>query len=76
MTRAQFYSKLSTPLLQTRLASAEKELANHPARQFEQENIDAIRAVLGRRFERHRAADPHCTCNDCLDYHIRHTISD
>lgn len=20
-------------------------------------------------FDRHRAADPHCTCNDCIEYH-------
>lgn len=23
----------------------------------------------GRRFFLHRRTDPHCTCNDCIEYH-------
>lgn len=29
-------------------------------------------AVLRAEFAAHRADDPHCTCNDCLDWHERH----
>ena len=29
------------------------------------------RRALARRLERHRAADPHCTCNDCMAHFTR-----
>lgn len=31
----------------------------------------AVRNAEYRLGRRHRARDPHCTCNDCMDHHIR-----
>lgn len=35
----------------------------------EQVAVYDARQVSDEEFEAHRAADPHCTCNDCLAYH-------
>lgn len=34
------------------------------------ETDDDDDASSEERFARHRAADPHCTCPDCTDYHF------
>jgi hypothetical protein len=32
--------------------------------------LTAERSRTAAAFARHRAADPHCTCNDCIAYHF------
>ncbi len=40
---------------------------------FWDDPTDAIEAAcLDAEFEQHRAADPHCTCPDCVQYHADH----
>jgi hypothetical protein len=38
----------------------------------EQIAVYGPRQMSDEEFEQHRAADPHCTCNDCLAYHEAH----
>lgn len=40
------------------------------------EPLDVIRELRGLVGYLHRQADPHCTCNDCIDYEQRHAADE